>query len=871
MTLAPGARLGPYVVEAAIGAGGMGEVYRARDTRLGRDVAIKVLPAGSAEDPDRLHRFEAEARAAGQLNHPNILAIYDIGTHEQSPYIVSELLEGETLRDRLQGGSLGIRKAIDFAIQIARGLAVAHGKAIVHRDLKPENLFITREERIKILDFGLAKLTDQTPTAGTLTSVPTVLPTEPGTVMGTAGYMSPEQVRAQPLDQRSDIFNLGAVLYEMVSGHRAFPGDSIGEAMSAILKEEPPTLSQTERNVPPGLEFILRYCLEKTPEARWQTAHDLAFALEALSVTSSLPAAVAATSAEPSRSGAVLRNARARYVFAGVGLAVLAAVAGAFQFGKHTAQQAPLAFQRLTFRPGTIWSARFAPEGQTIIYSAAWDGKPVQVFSTRPDSPESRALDIAGADVLSISSAGEMALLLKPGSVMEWGWKWGTLAHVALAGGAPREALKAVQLADWDPAGATLAVVRAVGTRSRLEFPIGNVLYETSDRIGAMRVSRRGDTIAFAERPPGLGANWSIAIVDLTRGKKVLSNGWAGDFIDLAWSPGGDEIWFDTRQGGDNSLHAVSLSGSLRLLASTAVPLQLLDVARDGRVLAARASWRSGILGSPPGTTKEQDLSWLDASEVDDVSFDGKRLLITEFGEGGGAGRWSVYLRTQDEMAAVRLGDGQAFAFSPDGTRALAIRRTSPPQLVLWPIGAGEAITLKGGGITDYTWADWLPDGKRVFFSGTEPGRSTRCYVQDIDGGTPRPVTPDGTSLFVGQKAISPDGNWAAVAGLDGRVALYPISGGPPRPIPGIEPGDVPVRWSADERSLYVFRKIEATPTVHLIDLATGRNERWRELMPPDAAGIVNVWGVHIGPDERSYYYSFTRTMSDLYLVEGLR
>jgi eukaryotic-like serine/threonine-protein kinase len=279
MSLPAASRLGPYEIVAPLGAGGMGEVYRARDPRLGRDVAVKVLPASFSNDPDRLRRFEQEARAAGVLNHPNVMAVYDIGTVDGAPYVVSELLEGETLRARLAGGALGPRRAVDYAIQIAHGLSAAHEKGIVHRDLKPENLFVTKDGRVKILDFGLAKLT-QREAAGSDTDLPTTpAGTEPGVVMGTLGYMSPEQVRGRSADARSDIFSFGAILYEMLSGRRAFQRDTAADTMSAILREDPPELSSMNPQLPPVLDRIVHHCLEKDPEARFHSAHDLAFQL----------------------------------------------------------------------------------------------------------------------------------------------------------------------------------------------------------------------------------------------------------------------------------------------------------------------------------------------------------------------------------------------------------------------------------------------------------------------------------------------------------------------------------------------------------------------------------------------------------------
>ncbi|HXM78675.1 MAG TPA: serine/threonine-protein kinase, partial [Thermoanaerobaculia bacterium] len=323
MALAPGTRLGPYEILAAIGAGGMGEVYRARDERLGREVAIKVLPASFSADPDRLRRFEQEARAAGILNHPNITAVYDIGTNESdgAPYVVQELLEGETLRSRLGAGAFTPRKALGHALQIANGLAAAHEKGIVHRDLKPENIFVTKDGRVKILDFGLAKLTSPRE-EGSASRLPTTAgETEPGMVLGTLGYMSPEQVRGKPADARSDIFSFGAILYEMLSGKRAFHGDSAADTMSAILMKDPPDLSVTNQNISPGLERVVRHCLEKNPEERFQSARDLAFDLESLSDISGVaPGGKAAPAASSRRTGLLL-------LVAGVAVAALALAA----------------------------------------------------------------------------------------------------------------------------------------------------------------------------------------------------------------------------------------------------------------------------------------------------------------------------------------------------------------------------------------------------------------------------------------------------------------------------------------------------------------------------------------------------------------
>src|SRR5512141_576669 len=586
MALASGSRLGPYEIVAPLGAGGMGEVYRARDPRLGREVAIKVLPESFSQDADRLKRFEQEARAAGVLNHPNITAVYDIGTHEGAPYVVSELLEGETLRGRLAGGALSSRKCIDYALQIAHGLAAAHEKGIVHRDLKPENLFVTNDGRVKILDFGLAKLTlnEARPEA---TSLPTATGgTEPGVVLGTLGYMSPEQVKGKPADARSDIFSFGAILYEMLSGKRAFHGDSAAETMSAILREEPPDLSVTNQSVSPGLERIVRHCIEKNPEQRFHSAHDLAFDLEALSGTSGTSASVAARAmGKPAP-----RIGRLQLAGLVAGSLVAGLLAGRAIWKR--AEAPPPSFKRLTYGRGPIASARFAPDGQMIVYAASWDGaqKP-QLYSVREESPESLRLTLPPGQVESISSKGEMLVL----NLLKFSTGYarvGTLSQTPLSGSAPRDLLEDVGNAAWSPDGSAMAVVHAPGWRYRLEFPAGKVLYETTGWVSYPRVSPKGDAVAFLDHPLLGDDRGSVALMDLSGKKTTLSTGWESE-QGVCWSTSGEEIWFSaTRAGASRSLYAVTPSGRQRPIVSTPSDMTLQDISRDGRVLFVASNAR---------------------------------------------------------------------------------------------------------------------------------------------------------------------------------------------------------------------------------------------------------------------------------------
>jgi len=863
VSLTAGSRLGPYEILAPLGAGGMGEVYRARDERLKREVAVKVLPASYSQDADRLRRFEQEAQAAGGLNHPNITAVYDIGSHEGAPYIVTELLEGEPLRARLSGGAIAVRKATDYAVQIAKGLAAAHEKGIIHRDLKPENLFLTNDGRVKILDFGLAKLTQPEGQSGQQTNFPTAAAaTEPGVVMGTLGYMSPEQVKGKPADQRSDLFSFGAIFYEMLSGVRAFHRDSAAETMSAILREEPPDLSATNKNVQPGLERIVRHCLEKNPEERFYSARDLAFDLEALSGLSGAAAVAPGTLA-----GAKSRPSWRLLVGAVLATALVCGLA-AWVALRRAGDSPPPSFRQLTFRRGAIASARFAPDGQTILYSARWEGSPVEIFVSRLDTPESRAFGLTEAELLSVSPSGEMAVSLGRRASIPF-TRTGTLARLGMTGGgAPKEILEDIQSADWAPDGSRLAIVRDVGGKNRLEFPVGKVLYETAGWIGHPRLSPRGDEIAFLDHPVRGDDGGSVAIVDLSGNRKTISGAFASIF-GLCWSPGGREVWFTGSSVGFNrALHAAKRSGRVRVLAQGTGGLTIEDVSREGRVLVVQDKARQQISALSPGAEKERDLSWLDWSLVRDLSPDGRTLLFDETGEGGGRG-YSVYVRRTDGSPAVRLGEGSAAGLSPDGRLALGlVGSVSSSTVVLYPVGTGEPKSLPPTGL-QIQEASWLPDGKRILLSANEPEHGTRLWVQRIGDPKPRAISPEGYTSFA--HAISPDGKSAAVSGPDRHLYLYPIAGGEPTPIPGLDLADIPSGWTADGRSIFVRRRGEVPAKIFLVDSRSGRKEIWKQLTPADPAGITDVGSLAVAPDGKSYAYSYNRSLADLYVVEGLK
>jgi len=866
MALAAGSRLGPYEILALLGAGGMGEVYRARDTRLGREVAIKVLPSTFATDPLRLVRFEQEARAVAALNHPNIVAVYDLGTHEGSPYLVSELLDGQTLRDRLKDGPIPPRRAIEWAIQTARGLSAAHQKGIVHRDLKPENLFLVKGGQIKILDFGVAKITTPVPLGDELTSAPTMeVITKPHVVMGTVGYMSPEQARGDVVDPRSDIFSFGTVLYEMLSSQRAFHAPTAIEVLNAILKEDPADL-------PPGmpeLERIVRHCLEKNAEDRFQTASDLAFNLEALASASTRTTdnmSVPKSSQDaPSRDR---RGLNRLLVLGGALVVLLGAAYLAQSVGKRQAD--PPAYQRLTFRHGYVTNARFAPDGQTVCYGARWGADPVEVFSTRTDSKESRSLSSHENDLLAVSSTGDMAIKIGGRQVGPF-LMLGTLARVPLAGGEPRELLEDVQFADWSPDGSKLAVVRSTAGKTRIELG-SNVLYETGGWISDPRFSPRGDRIAFLDHPLQDDDAGSVAIVDLSGHKTELSGGWSS-IAGLAWHPSGAEIWFTgAKSGWARGMFATTLAGKTRLVLRDASTLTLTDIAKDGRALMIHQEVQGGMIYLDTVAGKSRDISWLDSGIPTDITPDGKTLLFTEVGEGGGP-VYGTYLRKIDAPSSVRLGDGFGVSISPDSRQVLGIAHPAHDELLLLPTRSGEFKGLGKSGLS-YQSACWFPDGRRVLIVGNSPNQGPRLFVQEVVDNAlvdkPRPISPEGETRIIGQQ-VSPDGKWVSSADQNGKVRLYPVDGGQPKLLSALAPGVIPARWSSDGRSLYVWTPGQEALLLNRIDVDSQRIQRVAALQMSDPAALTNLGPVVVTPDGKFCVYGYERRGGGLYLVKGLQ
>jgi len=822
MALTTGTRIGPYEIVALLGAGGMGEVYRARDERLSRDVAVKVLPESFISDPDRMRRFEQEARAAGQINHPGIMAVYDVGTFEGTPYIVSEYIEGETLRQALDAAPIPAGRALELATEIALALAAAHAKGIVHRDLKPENLILLPDGRVKILDFGIAKITkdglgrvsDTGPTLQNLTVT--------GQLLGTASYMAPEQIRDLGVDHRTDLFTLGAILYEMLAGAPAFPGETIADRMSAILRGDPPPLPREVETAYPGLGKVLRRCLEKHADSRIDSARDLALALE------------------------LVREGGGRGEASGS--------------ASSAASGADTSYQRLTFRDGEISGARFAPDGQTVVYSAAWDGQPSEIFVVRVEMPESRAIGLK-ADLLAVASTSELAVRL---DTMDTGGfvELGTLARVSMMGGIPRHVADRVTFADWSPDGKGLAVVRDLGGVFHLEYPIGHRLYQSHGWLSHPRVSRDGKKVAVLEHPTRGDNGGNVVEIDAEGRARTLSTSWSTAW-GMAWSPRGT-IWISgQRLGSSPAMHENRPDGTLRVLQRQTGFPYLTDVSASGAMLFIQATPQMKMEWHGPGEDP-RDLSCLDWSLGRDISPDGKWVLFDETGLSSG-GAPSAYMRATDGSPAVRLGDAKAGEFSPDGRWVLA---NKDGTLILIPVGAGREQALPTAGLRVHD-ATWLPDGKGLCLSATESGKAIRLYVYDLESKSARPISDEGVGLHLGR--VSPDGKGVLAKDSSGDHAIFPLDGGSPRPLEGILPGERPHHWSPEGDAVFAYERGKLPCSIHRVEVATGKREFWHAVSPRSPGGVSGINSLLIGRDGRSFVISYMRVHGELYLARGLQ
>jgi serine/threonine protein kinase len=815
----------------------MGEVYRAHDPRIGRDVVIKVLPVALSQNREHLQRFEREARATGALNHPNLLVIFDFGTHDGAPFIVSELLDGGTLRDRFAEGRLPVREAIDYAVQIARGLGAAHDKGIVHRDLKPENIFITADDRVKILDFGLAKLVQPDDSAASATATTQRMATTPGVVLGTVGYMSPEQVRGTTIDHRSDVFSFGVVLYEMISGVQPFRRDSAVETMNAILNDDPPLIAGDA--APRTLLRLIEHALEKNRERRFESMKDVAFSLETL--TDSGPPAL------PKRSR--VRKAK----------------------GSERTRHPQ--YRRITFRRGSIMSARFAPDS-SIIYGATWEDGPLEIFSAHPPDPEARPLGLIDADVLSVSPKGELAVSLGRRYVKGW-VTIGTLARRPISGGSPRIVCEGVQEAEWAPDGKNLLIIRRVGGLHRIEWPIGSVLYESPLWLSHVRQSPLGDRIAFLEHPVWGDDNAAVVVIDHAGQQVVRSSTWSGTG-GIAWTPKGDEIWVSASaewEGSDHDLRGINMSGRERIVLAVPRWVRLHDISRAGDVLMAFENSRREAAAGRMDALQERNLTLFDWSNLVDISDDGEFVVIMER-TGAVRAQSTIYVRPVDGGPPVRIGEGHGRGrpLTPDGKWIIVDTGGTPPHLEMLPVGAGVPRLLPMPHLE--TLIAWHPfaDGERLLLHGNAPAQPPHLFEMLLADGAMRQIS----QVPVGWPArLSNDGQHVAAMGENDTVLLLRVAGGEARPVPGCVAGDLPICWTPDDRALYVYRRGRTSVPIERVDITTGERTPWHTIRPADPAGINDiapgyVMTVYITPDGQRYAYSYRRVLSDLYVVSGL-
>ena len=852
MHLAVGDRIGRYEILAPLGAGGMGEVFYARDPQLDRAVAIKILTSSRATGP-QLERFQREARAVARITHPHICTIYDVGQFDGVPFLVMELLEGETLAERLEHGPVPIDRALISAGQIAEALDAAHRKGVIHRDLKPSNVMVTASG-VKLLDFGLAKLREGDDADRLERSTKSLELTQQGALLGTIPYMAPEQVEGRDADARTDVFALGVILYEMTAGRPPFEARSPASVLASILTHDPQPLSSLRPGVPAGVDRVVKKCLAKDPDERWQSAADLNAALQWSREDSASPHALPLAIDKRRH---VSRRVLAALLVTAVAAAATWILAGRVASGTGSAPTPQ--FIPVTFRTGTVSAARFAPDGETVIYSAAWGGDHSALFMTRRGSPESRPLNISDARLLGVSPTGELAFLRGSHDALRLlaPPRTGTLARVAMTGGGPREILDDVVAADWAPGG-ELAVVR----RDRVEFPLGKTIHGPH-QFKYVRVAPDGQRLALAGRQ-------ALVVLDRSGNKTTLSSE-LGDLITVAWSPSGQEVWFagEPRRNdlSPSTIRAVSLAGEERVVFySAGTTLAILDVFRDGRALIATHVGKMGCSCLPPGEVQPRELSWLDGSAPEALSADGQTVLLSELLSGAGK-TGSTYIRKTDGSDAVRLGEGYGEDLSPDGKWVLTTEVPSRQHWILLPTGAGSPRTLPPGPLVARNEANFLPDGRRIVFGGNEKDRRGRIYLQDIDSGSIRAISPEG----VGTAALATPDSRYVIGWTDGRLFKYAVDESAPVPMPYLNPDDRPLQSSPDGRVLYVWRTNAWPPAVDRVNTATGERQPWKTIQPADPVGVDSIIRILITPDGRSYCHDYVRFLSNLFIVEGLK
>ncbi|HJW34740.1 MAG TPA: serine/threonine-protein kinase [Holophagaceae bacterium] len=903
MPLAPGTRLGLFEILSPLGAGGMGEVYKARDPKLDRWVALKVLPASMAQDPDLLARFEREAKAVAALNHPNILGIYDFGKQDRHVYAVMELLEGESLRERLKAGPLPPKKAVEIGLQVAEGLAAAHAKGIIHRDIKPENIFLTREGRVKVLDFGLSKQIPAWAHSGSPhsefpTQTAAMGRTEAGAILGTAGYMAPEQVRGEAADHRSDIFAFGSVLFEMLTGHRAFERDTAVQTFKAVLVDEPAEFASLRPQISPALERLVLHCLEKEAGRRFQSMQDLAYGLRQLDLTSAPPQDAEARSTTP-------RDRRWLAFAAGAAsillLGLLLATTHRLRLGEPPP---PPSFQRLNFVPGTLEAARFGPDGRSVYFSQRIAGGKPEIFVARPGTAGPEPVGLQDALLLGVSATNELAFLNHPRHWVSGRYR-GTLARAPGGGGALRELQENVTEVAWDGEG--LATVTSTEQEVTLEFPPGNRILRDNHQTRTLCLIRLSPDRAHLALVDADARTKTQIVVFTREGQRRALFTQEGDIngntlTGLAWGPGG-ELWVSELQGDQTALWALDMNGRRRPLWRGQGHHQLMDVSPRGQALLVQHQARRGVWVQRVNEDHPRDLSILGSTQAFGLSADGRNLLLLESpAMDGGTSRDEAYLRPVDGGPPVRLGRGTPDALSPDGrwvhmdTATQKVKDIDPGWLAAYreaglplqdmedpkararyalfvPTGLGRplAVPLPKDSVP-IGYAFLFPDGQRVLASLSLRGKD-HWVLLDRKGQAPQVVTREGLAdIWAGLVPLSPDGSRLIVSGTGHDWFIQPLPGGEPKPIPGLLPRERVIGWSGDGKAVFVRPELSVLPVaLTRVELATGARKQVLAFTPPDAAGQVQTRGVFMSLDAKVFAFTYEKKLSELYLVEGLK
>lgn len=871
MMLSAGESFGAYTILGPLGRGGMGEVYRARDGRLGREVALKILPEESADNPERIRRFEQEARAASALNHPNIVVIYETG--EATPpgrsqpmrFIAMELLEGESLESLLSGGSLPLKRVLQYAGQIADGLGRAHESGILHRDLKPSNVVATRDGHLKILDFGLAKLRPLSGEDNTLelTTDPTL--TSPGMILGTVGYMAPEQVRGEALTPASDQFALGCILFEMLTGQRPFQRKTAAETLSAIMRDEPPAIEELNPDTPVPIRWIVERCLSKSPNDRYASTRDLARDLQKLreSATDTSLRSMAIKFQSPKRRRALRIAAGALLV------AVLAAGASFLLFEKFRTVPPPT-FQRLTFRHGMVWRALFAPNASSILFTATWDDQPTQTYLTSPESAGlDRKLEAEPMLPMAFSPDGSEALVLLGTFRLPNGLLSGTLARIPALGGRPRPILAEAGWADWSRSGQLLAAVRNSGGERVLELRDaegGNAkeLFRTRGSISSVRFSPGDDSIAFIHHPNVQATAGQVQVVARDGASQKALTAVLASCRGLDWNGRTGEVWFTTTENGQGFLRAVTPSGRQRVIDSFPEQFVLQSIQEGSqRCLFTSANLRGALIVFQNGLPR--DLSWLDYSRVTDISPDRKTILF--FDRGPTPKTWGSWIRPIDGGEAVRLGAWEPGRFSPDARRIVGTGEDAAGngQLVLFPVGAGDSQPLPTPGVSAEEPSFAGPDG--ILFVGTREGKQ-QVWTIRTDGSQLRALGAPDCALPQPNPSLQ---SFVCEGGPEfASLFVYPMDGGPGRKI--FEHPAGKRIWYArfDSTGDRIFAVASDRKFVTL-DATSGRVLRQETLPVPKSLGYAELIDASLDAEGSIVAYSLNVYSAQMYSVSGLR